>query len=233
LAYEAFFYALFALLIIDRRLGGCAMAVWLGLILTQYRSEDFPLELLRESLPPAFSGRHGRGRCRAALAGAGPKGRGRAGSDRFSRDRSSGRLSKDPSKSTQRAAGYTVGSALVVAGLVQAERACRLPVPRGLGFLGDASYAIYLVHFPALSLLSKVAKLLHLEAVLPETVLFRLAAGGALARVVSSMSGWSGPIIGGQTASLGQDAEHQPAAPRALQKSRVSHADRVMVRCPP
>ncbi len=52
---------------------------------------------------------------------------------------------------------FGVASMLIVLGLVELERSGRMRVPGWLVLLGDASYAIYLVHFLALSLLAKLA----------------------------------------------------------------------------
>src|SRR5439155_324875 len=78
-------------------------------------------------------------------------------------------------------AGYTVGSALMLAGLVQAERARLLTPPGWLVYLGNASYSIYLVHFLALSVLAKLGKTAHLELHVPGTILFCMYAAGAVA----------------------------------------------------
>ncbi len=51
---------------------------------------------------------------------------------------------------------YGLGAAAIVTSLVVLERAGRLKVPRLLVFLGDASYAIYLVHITAMTLVVKV-----------------------------------------------------------------------------
>ncbi len=51
---------------------------------------------------------------------------------------------------------YGLGAAAMVTSLVVLERAGRLRVPRAFVFLGDASYAIYLVHITAMTLTVKV-----------------------------------------------------------------------------
>ena len=76
--------------------------------------------------------------------------------------------------------GFTLGSALMIAGLVQAEKWNLIAMPRWLVYLGNASYSIYLVHFLALSILAKLAKAVHLDAMLPGTVLFSLHIFGAV-----------------------------------------------------
>jgi exopolysaccharide production protein ExoZ len=52
--------------------------------------------------------------------------------------------------------GYGIGAALVLCGAMFMELQGRLPIPRFLKLLGDASYAIYLAHYPAMSMLAKV-----------------------------------------------------------------------------
>lgn len=65
-----------------------------------------------------------------------------------------------------------VGCGSLLAAAATLERKDRLRVPALLTALGDASYSIYLVHFPALSILCKIAKSLRLDAMMPHWVLF-------------------------------------------------------------
>lgn len=51
---------------------------------------------------------------------------------------------------------YAVGSTLAVIGLVKLERGMDLKMPGWALLLGDASYAIYLVHYPALSIIARI-----------------------------------------------------------------------------
>ncbi len=67
---------------------------------------------------------------------------------------------------------YGVGSLCVVLGLAEAERSGGLRVPRLLSFLGAASYAIFLTHVPALSLIAKLAVAAGLPARLNHGVAF-------------------------------------------------------------
>jgi exopolysaccharide production protein ExoZ len=69
---------------------------------------------------------------------------------------------------------YTLGSAIALAGLVEAERSGLLRAPRFLAHVGDAAYAIYLTHFPALSLLAKITKTLQLDLYVPGLALYVL-----------------------------------------------------------
>ena len=54
---------------------------------------------------------------------------------------------------------YGVGSAMMIFGLIQAEAAGMADAfkPRWATLLGDASYALYLIHFPLISVLCKIA----------------------------------------------------------------------------
>lgn len=56
---------------------------------------------------------------------------------------------------------FGIGATLLISGCVAIEREGRLPVPRVFVFLGEASYSIYLAHYPALSVGSKVCLQLH------------------------------------------------------------------------
>ncbi|WP_177246862.1 acyltransferase family protein [Mycobacterium malmoense] len=62
-----------------------------------------------------------------------------------------------PDKLSIDALGFGVGAALIVAGLAILERSGKIAAPRILCFLGAASYSIYLVHYPAMSVLMKLA----------------------------------------------------------------------------
>lgn len=76
-----------------------------------------------------------------------------------------------------------VASFLILLDLMLFERAARLRVPAWMNFLGDASYSIYLVHFPLLSITSRVCFLFSQRIGLPLwvwltlQVLFAIGAG--------------------------------------------------------
>jgi peptidoglycan/LPS O-acetylase OafA/YrhL len=67
---------------------------------------------------------------------------------------------------------FTLGSAVIILGVVEAERTGLIRAPRWLTYFGNASYAIYLVHFPALSIIAKIVKALQLDQLVPEMPLF-------------------------------------------------------------
>jgi exopolysaccharide production protein ExoZ len=76
---------------------------------------------------------------------------------------------------------FVLGSCLLIAGLTEADRSGLIGAPRSLVYLGDAAFAIYLVHFLALSVIAKISKSLLLDRYLPDPVLFGLYVLGALA----------------------------------------------------
>jgi len=51
---------------------------------------------------------------------------------------------------------FGFASALAILGLISLERAGLLHSPRALTYLGEASYAVYLIHFPVVSLMCKI-----------------------------------------------------------------------------
>jgi exopolysaccharide production protein ExoZ len=148
LFYEAAFYALFAVLIYRRNLGLALVLLWLLAILLSWHIENpfylfDPINLLfffglaafatfksvRVPLPilVAFLGIAGMA---AGVASA---------SDHSSKTVLIG-----------------LGAALIVLGLAEAERSRPSPALKVFEVLGGASYAIYLIHFPLLSLLAKI-----------------------------------------------------------------------------
>lgn len=76
---------------------------------------------------------------------------------------------------------YGLGAAMAAYGAAMLELEGKLRVPRLLVFLGESSYAIYLVHFPVISIVMKIAKTLHLPA---GAALAIALAAGALVGVV-------------------------------------------------
>jgi peptidoglycan/LPS O-acetylase OafA/YrhL len=72
---------------------------------------------------------------------------------------------------------YGLGAAIAMTGFIELERSRSLKVPRFLCLLGDASYSLYLTHFALLSGLAKLAahgqhKLALRSIALPDAVIF-------------------------------------------------------------
>ena len=63
-----------------------------------------------------------------------------------------------------------VGTAIALLGAVELERRGRMGVPGWLRFLGDASYSIYLVHFPVIAALARVCHRMDARLHLPIVV---------------------------------------------------------------
>ena len=76
--------------------------------------------------------------------------------------------------------GYGLAAAAIVLGLVAAERAGKLPVPRALRVLGGASYSLYLVHLIAVGTLWQALLALGLADKLPPEAAFLLLLAGAV-----------------------------------------------------
>ncbi|QAY77483.1 acyltransferase [Sphingosinicella sp. BN140058] len=78
-----------------------------------------------------------------------------------------------------------VGFALILLGSVVFERARPLRVPATLVLLGEASYAIYLVHSPVISLLAGLNRRLLYGAIPAEILFFLILAASVLAGLVA------------------------------------------------
>jgi peptidoglycan/LPS O-acetylase OafA/YrhL len=76
---------------------------------------------------------------------------------------------------------YGLNGTLCALGSMELERSGRIIVPPILRRLGDASYSIYLVHLPALSLMAKLIYPLWLRVKVPIFLPFMLLAIGSLA----------------------------------------------------
>jgi exopolysaccharide production protein ExoZ len=177
--YEVFFYLLFGLLVVNKRLGIFALLAWAIGVLAFSWFESYPWNFL-------FSQWYLR-----ILAGVGAAilvERVRIPMPRVTATLGATILLATglvhvyhaPLSMHAYALGGTLGSVLAVVGMVEAERTGRLHSPRWLVYLGNAAYAIYLVHFPAISVFSKMTLLLKLNTFLPGSVLFVLQAALAV-----------------------------------------------------
>jgi peptidoglycan/LPS O-acetylase OafA/YrhL len=88
----------------------------------------------------------------------------------------------------QRVPLFGLASALMILGLVRAEAGGRvIGGHRWLQLLGDASYALYLIHFPMISILCKLAVALHMNqlGVMGALVSYLLILAGCLGGAVA------------------------------------------------
>ena len=180
LVYEVFFYLLFGLLILSRRIGLSVIVTWTGLIFAYPWLESHLSSFVCSTMNLRFLA----GVCVALILArwriSMPRLVAMLGAVVFLNtglfEAYDGALSP-----WAQCAGYTLGSVLMLAGLVQAERSGTLQTPPWLVYLGNASYSIYLVHFLGLSLLAKLAKAAQLDVYIPGMVLFCLHVIGAIA----------------------------------------------------
>ena len=179
LVYEVLFYLLFGLLILNKRLGIAVFLVWGCLVLAHPLFVNHPWKFV-------FSDHHLRffaGMCvwlvlnrwkipaPRLVAGAGVTILLVAG------------LCEDfygPLTNFARIFWFTLGSAIIIIGLVESERSGLIRAPRWLVYLGDAAYSIYLVHFLALSVFAKMSKAMLLDQYLPSMVLYLLFVIGSI-----------------------------------------------------
>ncbi len=185
LCFEILFYALFATLILDRRLGVVVLSAWWALAVVRVlaapsllRAYPFSDYTLLFPLGMAASFLLARGRV------ARPLGFALGGSALFVLNG----LLDTYAPTLGRVGVHLVAglsAAMLLAGFGALERQGRLRVPRLLVVLGDSSYAIYLIHFTALSLLAKILlpRALHVLppfAVASVLILLAVAAGVVL-----------------------------------------------------
>ena len=180
LTHEFLFYGFFALLILSPRLGGAAFALWLGLaalglplsypadtLLSPYNLL-FPMGMLAAAafvrVPPAAA---------AGLALLGVVAFVTVGLLDAYRVTDIGH--------TARTLSFGIAATAAVIGLAALEWRGRLRAPRWLSFLGDASYAIYLVHIVALPVITRLMMAAGLNTLLPPFAGYAVLVASAVA----------------------------------------------------
>jgi len=171
LFHEVAFYAIFSILIIQRRLGIAVLAIWAMACAALYHfngvggSSAFKVYTSAYNLEFFFGMGAYRiyrsGRYHEALIIAGIAVLVGAGALAYVAGRVEHLV-------------FGVGFASLIAGMTIAEVRARLLSPRILVALGGASYSLYLVHVPVIGLLLKAAIVTHLPAILPVAVLWWL-----------------------------------------------------------
>ncbi len=164
LYHEILFYLVFALLIFNKRAGMFATTVWFAatIVLLPIAPAFSPREFNFSPLAFYFSPLHllfamGMGLCWIVRHDKipAPKVLAVLGSLAFF----AVGLDEDYSHvlgANARALAYGLSCAIALAGFIELERQKRISIPKTLVFMGDASYSIYLAHFPVLSASAKI-----------------------------------------------------------------------------
>jgi|SRR5947209_2732025 len=79
---------------------------------------------------------------------------------------------------------YGLGSMLLIIGIAEGERSGRIRVAKVMAVLGSASYSIYLVHVPALLLIDQAVRALGLPRLLPAEAAYLLYVAAAVSIAV-------------------------------------------------
>jgi exopolysaccharide production protein ExoZ len=172
MSLEVFFYIVFGSLILNRSLGLSIFAAWVCVLWAKPWT-NYPLSFVQHPYFVPILG--GMVACEVAHRFTLPKPSwwawagglallGVAVADSFGRSIEFG----------NRQVVLSLGSMTLMMGLATVERRRGLKVPPFVLLLGDASYSIYLVHFPVLSVLCKVGTSLRFDAVVPPPFLFLL-----------------------------------------------------------
>ena len=173
LKYEIFFYAIFGLLILSRQIGLVVLIGWqaaiLFLALARVPTESLWAYYLRDIALEFGVG------CLAALVvrrqarspnGSAPVWSTLAlliGCASFLAIMQAEASAPEIVAGAPRFLTYGLSAGLIIVGCCLLERRGVLPTPKALIFLGDASFAIYLVHFAAISLALAVVARLHVQ----------------------------------------------------------------------
>jgi len=177
LFHEILFYAAFAVLIVDRRAGMVVSALWLAAIVTSAAGASdgagiipayvtSPLNLLFAlGVATQIAVRQRRVRYPWLWVALGLT----AFASLAAEEALAGGLGE-----TARNLLYGIASAAALAGVVSRERDRPFAVPAAISVLGAASYSIYLIHYPALSIVARGMQRAGVMAAMPEDVGFTL-----------------------------------------------------------
>jgi len=197
LKYEVFFYAIFAGLIVDLRIGLAVLGIWQAAVFITAIYPDFGAFGLGAfylraicleftiGLACAWLIRQ-RGFVAALQAPAAQWAILAAGVAIFI----AGMTGETRAHATD--AACALGAGGIILGLVLLERSDRIPVPNTLVLLGSASYSTYLVHYSAMSLL--VASWSRVRHIPPGDTAYLLAVGFAVAAGAAFHYGIDQPI---------------------------------------
>jgi exopolysaccharide production protein ExoZ len=182
LVFEMTFYALFALAIVSCRLGAGVLLAWLALILAGMVT-SLPGALLGVLASPLnLEFMLGVAVARTTFSGAVPRPLllAAAGALAFL---AAGMIENAALMTKAGGASealFGLASAAMIAGLATAERQGRLRIGPAGAFLGDASYALYLMHTVVIGLAARVLGVLGLVKALPVEAVFAVVVAAAV-----------------------------------------------------
>jgi len=222
LQYEIVFYAVFAILIVSRTAGLLALSLWLAWIvigLTLRVSFNIPpslygiynLEFFFGMAVAYWLANHRVGRPRWVLL---------AGLASFALACAAENAQLLDGYSGWARLAYGLPGALILLGIVEAERQHLLVVPRALRILGSASYSVYLFQFIFIGIVWKAWLMFGLDRQLPYAAAFIvLAFGGVAGGILTSrwveyplmrwIRGGSGHARGAERAQIERDLVRQ------------------------
>jgi exopolysaccharide production protein ExoZ len=180
LVHEIFFYVLFGSLIFNKRFGLAVFLAWGGCVLAFASFDSFPWTFLFSAVNVRFLAGMGVALMLRRWRIPAPRLLAVVGLAVFL---TTGYFDayQGPRALYEQTIGYTLGSVLILAGVVEAERSGLLRPPGWLVYLGNASYSIYLVHFVPLSIVAKFAKAWSLDTYVPGAALFVVHAASSVA----------------------------------------------------
>jgi peptidoglycan/LPS O-acetylase OafA/YrhL len=223
LQHEILFYALFAVLIAHRRAGLAVFAAWLLLVLATATAPaamartapDWPawdtlasffsIEFFLGMAAAWFCARRAVPHPRALLL---------AGAVAFLAIGLAEDTALVADKADLTHLGYGLAATAMVLGLVGAERAGRLAVPRPLAALGGASYAIYLTHLLTIGAVWQGLRAAGLAALLPGWAAFLVLVVASCVAGLAISVAVERPLIARLRRLLGSVGTPRPAAPR-------------------
>ena len=177
LVHEMMFYGLFALAIVSRRLGAGVLMLWLAAILLgRFVGSDIPvLRVLMAPFNLEFVLGIAVAQMTMRVAVPWPRLLALAGALVFLATGMAENAAMMPKEGDVAELLFGSASAAIIAGLATAERQGRLRIGAAGAFLGDASYAIYLIHVIAVGLTARVLANLGIVKLLPGNLVFGIA----------------------------------------------------------
>lgn len=224
LYHEVLFYAVFALFILRKELGVAVFLAWMGFTLVCYAtglSEPFrPHENMLGVVGSLFNLNFAFGMLAFLAAAKLPTAHYRTALAAGLVILSATAAIAYGDHAQEWRLGFGVGSLFLILGLILMERRRPIEAPRWLVFLGDASYSIYLVHYPVLAIVIKLLNATGMVTRLGLEVVFVLSSAVAIGTGCLAYYFVEKQIL----ARLGSGSGGRKAAPDAEPAARVAIA---------